>query len=172
MIDASSGGALMNKTPEEAWEMIETRPIKYCEICSCNSHHTDECLQIQEDCIAAAQNFVDFTIIPPNNKQYRVQGPNGKPVLWNPTPQQLAQSRQPYMSTIPQQTQNVRYQFPYLCQQFPPTNDTPNKYEEIERIRQKENQEMMEMQNQIAIRLNQIAEMLQKSTSQQIQHQP
>ncbi|MED6107924.1 hypothetical protein PIB30_018766 [Stylosanthes scabra] len=24
MIDASSGGALMNKTPEEAWEMIET----------------------------------------------------------------------------------------------------------------------------------------------------
>ncbi|MED6128776.1 hypothetical protein PIB30_101230 [Stylosanthes scabra] len=24
MIDASSGGALMNKTPEEAWELIET----------------------------------------------------------------------------------------------------------------------------------------------------
>ncbi|MED6157165.1 hypothetical protein PIB30_020832 [Stylosanthes scabra] len=115
---------------------------------------------------------MDFTIIPPNNKQYRVQGPNGQPIRWNPTPQQLAQSRQPYMSTMPQHTQNVRYQSPYLRQQFPPANDPPNKYEEIEHIRQKENQEIMEMQNQIAIRLNQIAEMLQKSTSQQIQPQP
>ncbi|MED6185839.1 hypothetical protein PIB30_060855 [Stylosanthes scabra] len=151
----------------------QQKPIKYCGICSCNSHHTDECLQIQEDnTIAAAQNFVDFAIIPPNNKQYHVQGPNAQPVRWNPTPQQLAQSRQPYMSTIPQHTQNVRYQSPYLCQQSPPTNDPPNKYGEIERIRQKENQEMMEMQNQIPIRLNQIAEMLQKSTSQQIQPQP
>ncbi|MED6132347.1 hypothetical protein PIB30_018185 [Stylosanthes scabra] len=151
----------------------QQKPIKYCGICSCNSHHTDECLQIQEDnTIAAAQNFVDLTIIPPNNKQYRVQGPNAQPVRWNPTPQQLAQSSQPYMSTMPQHTQNVRYQSPYLCQQFPPANDPPNKYDEIERIRQKENQEMMEMQNRIAIRLNQIAEMLQKSTSQQIQPQP
>ncbi|MED6211211.1 hypothetical protein PIB30_071520 [Stylosanthes scabra] len=76
------------------------------------------------------------------------------------------------MSTMPQHTQNVRYQSPYLRQQFPPANDPPNKYDEIEHIRQKENQEMMEMQNQIAIRLNQIAKMLQKSTSQQIQPQP
>ncbi|MED6149291.1 hypothetical protein PIB30_061014 [Stylosanthes scabra] len=76
------------------------------------------------------------------------------------------------MSTMPQHTQNVRYQSPYLRQQFPSGNDPPNKYEEVERIRQKESQEMMEMQNQITSRLNQIAEMLQKSTSQPIQHQP
>ncbi|MED6181725.1 hypothetical protein PIB30_021995 [Stylosanthes scabra] len=109
----------------------QQKPIKYCGICSCNSNHTDECLQIQEDnTIAVAQNFVDFTIKPPNNKQYRVQGPNGQPVRWNPSPQQLAQFRQPYISTMPQHTQNVRYQSPYLCQQFPSTNDPPNKYEE------------------------------------------
>ncbi|MED6175147.1 hypothetical protein PIB30_075646 [Stylosanthes scabra] len=73
---------------------------------------------------------------------------------------------------MPQHTQNVRYQSPYLRQQFHSANDPPNKYEEVEHIRQKENQEMMEMQNQITIRLNHIAKMLQKSTSQPIQHQP
>ncbi|MED6187611.1 hypothetical protein PIB30_078070 [Stylosanthes scabra] len=160
MIDASNGGALMNKTPEETWEMIETvadanqhfsnraksndiyevapsestflmkslsdiaavlkeikegqqatpvilkrkvddsqqKLITYCRICCCNSHHTDECPQIQEDnTVAAAQNFVDFTIISPYNKEYRVQGPNGQRTRWNPSPQQLAQSRKPYM---------------------------------------------------------------------------
>ncbi|MED6155744.1 hypothetical protein PIB30_007609 [Stylosanthes scabra] len=76
------------------------------------------------------------------------------------------------MATMPQNTQHVRYQSPYFRQQIPPANDPSNKYEEIERVRQKENQEMMEMQNQVAIRLNQIAEILQKSTSQQIQPQP
>ncbi|MED6159171.1 hypothetical protein PIB30_039849 [Stylosanthes scabra] len=124
----------------------QPKPIKYCGICSCNSHHTDECLQIQDDnTIAVAQNFVEFTIIPPNNKQYRVQGPNGQPTRWNPTPQQLAQSRQPYMATMPQNTQHVRYQSPYFRQQFSPANDPLNKYEEIECVRQKENQEMVEM---------------------------
>ncbi|MED6219447.1 hypothetical protein PIB30_035939 [Stylosanthes scabra] len=51
-------------------------------------------------------------------------------------------------------------------------HDPSNNYEELERIHQKENQEMLEMQKQIAITLNQMAEMLQKSTCQQIQPQP
>ncbi|MED6205616.1 hypothetical protein PIB30_019366 [Stylosanthes scabra] len=115
---------------------------------------------------------LDFTIIPSYNKQYRTQGPNGQPNRWNPSPQQLAQSRQPYMSTHPQNKQNVRHQPLYLRQQFPLTSNPPINYEELELIHQKENQEVMDLQKQIAVRLNQMAEMLQKSICQQIQPQP
>ncbi|MED6141574.1 hypothetical protein PIB30_104813, partial [Stylosanthes scabra] len=122
MIDASSEGALMNETLEEAWELIETvvdtnqhfnqratskgvyevapfystvlakslvdiaamlkeikegqqvtptllkrqpndlqqKPIKHCGICCCNSHHTDEYPQLQEDnTVASTRNFYD-----------------------------------------------------------------------------------------------------------------
>ncbi|MED6187109.1 hypothetical protein PIB30_073250 [Stylosanthes scabra] len=64
MIDISSGGALMNKTPEEAWELMrlwpmltniltegpprqpddsQQKPVNHYGIYSYNSHHTDEC---------------------------------------------------------------------------------------------------------------------------------
>ncbi|MED6133514.1 hypothetical protein PIB30_028942 [Stylosanthes scabra] len=137
MIDASSGGAVMNKTLEEAWELIETvadanqhfktrattkgvyevAPFKstvlakslvditsilkeikdglqptltllkyqpdapqkklarHCRICSCNSYHTVECPQLQEDnIVASTHNFFEATTIPPYNKQFYTQG--------------------------------------------------------------------------------------------------
>ncbi|MED6140712.1 hypothetical protein PIB30_096092 [Stylosanthes scabra] len=137
MIDASAGRALMNKTLEEVWELIEsvednhhcfktratstTRgvyeiapsestvlsksladiasmlrelkenqqatpklltqpshsfqppqvPAKHCGICSCNSHYTDECPQLQEDnAIACSHNYYDQ---PPSTRQYQQQ---------------------------------------------------------------------------------------------------
>ncbi|MED6148831.1 hypothetical protein PIB30_056708 [Stylosanthes scabra] len=49
--------------------------IKYCGICSCNSHHTDECPQLQEDnLVASTHNFYSATAIPPYNKQCYTQG--------------------------------------------------------------------------------------------------
>ncbi|MED6212023.1 hypothetical protein PIB30_079202 [Stylosanthes scabra] len=108
MIDASSGGALMNKTSEDAWELIETvadanqhfnrratskgvyefkqKSVKHCGISSCNSHHTDECPQLQENnTVASTHNFFDATTIPPYNKQYYTQGwRDGQPTRWNP----------------------------------------------------------------------------------------
>ncbi|MED6186275.1 hypothetical protein PIB30_065227 [Stylosanthes scabra] len=151
MIDALSGGALMNKTLEEAWELIETvadanqhfnrratskgihefapadstvlakslvdivamlkeikegkqvtltllkqqpddsqqKPIKHYGICSCNSHHTDKCPQLQEDnIVASTHNFYDATTNPPYNRKYYTQGGHDShPTRWIP-PQQ------------------------------------------------------------------------------------
>ncbi|MED6139565.1 hypothetical protein PIB30_085050 [Stylosanthes scabra] len=53
----------------------QQKPAKRCEICSCNSHYTNECPQLQEDnTIASTHNFFDGTTIPPYNKQYYTQG--------------------------------------------------------------------------------------------------
>ncbi|MED6211210.1 hypothetical protein PIB30_071519 [Stylosanthes scabra] len=79
--EIKEGQLVMLVTLKQQADNSQQKPIKYCGICSCKSHHMDDCLQIQEDnTIAAAQNFVDFTIIPPNNKQYHIQGPNDQPV--------------------------------------------------------------------------------------------
>ncbi|MED6207303.1 hypothetical protein PIB30_034504 [Stylosanthes scabra] len=46
-------------------------PPKHCRICSCNSHYTDECPQLQEDnVIASSHNYYDG---PPQNCQYQPQ---------------------------------------------------------------------------------------------------
>ncbi|MED6158809.1 hypothetical protein PIB30_036222 [Stylosanthes scabra] len=50
-------------------------PVKHCGICACNSHHTDECPQLQEDnTVASTHNFFEGTTIRPYNKQYYTQG--------------------------------------------------------------------------------------------------
>ncbi|MED6225429.1 hypothetical protein PIB30_093659 [Stylosanthes scabra] len=146
MVDASSRGALMNKTPEEAWELIETvadanqhfnrratskgvyevapsdstvlakslvdivamlkeikkgqqvtptllkqqpddsqqKPVKHCGIYSCNSHHTDECPQLQEDnTVASTHNFYDATTIPHYNRRGCLMLYSGSGVAWS-----------------------------------------------------------------------------------------
>ncbi|MED6210816.1 hypothetical protein PIB30_067699 [Stylosanthes scabra] len=64
----------------------QQKPAKQCGICSCNSHHTDECLQLQEDnMIASTHNFFEATTISPYNKQYYTQGwRDNQPTRWNP----------------------------------------------------------------------------------------
>ncbi|MED6200526.1 hypothetical protein PIB30_086007 [Stylosanthes scabra] len=43
--------------------------VKHCRICSCNSHHIDECPQLQEDnTVAASHNFYENQQPPPNNR--------------------------------------------------------------------------------------------------------
>ncbi|MED6169031.1 hypothetical protein PIB30_017396 [Stylosanthes scabra] len=144
MIDAFSGGALMNKTPEEAWEMIET--------------------------VADTNNT---SAVEQGNKQYYTQGwKEEQPNQWGP-PQQN-QPRQPYNYNQPQNNQNTRYHPPHNCQQYPPTSNHPMSQDEIIRVFQRENQEAKEFNKQAMIQLNQITELMQKMMNQQVQlqHQP
>ncbi|MED6208827.1 hypothetical protein PIB30_048809 [Stylosanthes scabra] len=88
--------------------------------------------------------------------------------LHNSWPNPGSVTCQPSPKTIRMSNINLRIS----VKKFPPASNPPINYEELERIHQKENQEMMDMQKQIAIRLNQMAEILQKSICQQIQPQP
>ncbi|MED6113195.1 hypothetical protein PIB30_068619 [Stylosanthes scabra] len=113
MIDASSGDALMNKTPEEAWELIET-------VADANQHFNRRATskgvyELQYDnTVASTHNFFDATTIPPYNKQYYTQGGcDGQPTRWNPPQQPQAQPIQPYTYNHLQNCQNPRYQPPY-----------------------------------------------------------
>ncbi|MED6128836.1 hypothetical protein PIB30_101850 [Stylosanthes scabra] len=160
----------MNKTPEEAWELIKTvadanqhfnrrasskgvyevapsdstgrrddsqqKPVRHCGICSCNSHHTDECLQLQEDNeVVSTHNFYDATTNPPYNSQ-------------------------------PQNGQNPRYHPPHNRQQYSPSNNPPFNFDEAIRIVQKENQEMREAQKRTEAQLSHLTEMLQRIINQ------
>ncbi|MED6198765.1 hypothetical protein PIB30_069624 [Stylosanthes scabra] len=68
-----------------------------------NSHHTDECPQLQEDnIVASTHNFYDATIISPYNRQYYTQGGrDSQPASWIPPQQPEAQPRQPYTYSQP-----------------------------------------------------------------------
>ncbi|MED6129891.1 hypothetical protein PIB30_112488, partial [Stylosanthes scabra] len=47
---------LLQRQPDNS----QQKPVKHCGICSCNSHHTDECPQLQEDnTVASTHNFVN-----------------------------------------------------------------------------------------------------------------
>ncbi|MED6128263.1 hypothetical protein PIB30_096001, partial [Stylosanthes scabra] len=61
-------------------------PAKHCGICSCNSHHTDECPQLQEgNTVELTHNFFEGTTIPPYNKQYYTQRwRDNQPTRWSP----------------------------------------------------------------------------------------
>ncbi|MED6142745.1 hypothetical protein PIB30_000307 [Stylosanthes scabra] len=93
--------------------------IKYCGVCSCNSHHTDECPQLQEDnLVASTHNFYSATVIPPYNKQYYTQGWKDEQQNQWSSPQQN-QPRQPYNPS--RNNQNTRYQPPHNRHQYLPT---------------------------------------------------
>ncbi|MED6164833.1 hypothetical protein PIB30_093922 [Stylosanthes scabra] len=149
----------------------QQKPVRHCEICSCNSHHTDECPQLQEDsAVASTHNFYDVTTNPPYNRQYYTQGGrNNQPAHLNPPQQQQAQPRQPYTYSQPQNSQNPRYQLPQNRQQYPPSNSPPFNYDEALHTSQRENQEIREVQKRTESQLTQLTEMLQGITSQPTQ---
>ncbi|MED6186884.1 hypothetical protein PIB30_070914 [Stylosanthes scabra] len=124
----------------------QQKPVKHSRICSCNSHHTDECPQLQEDnTVASTHNFYDATTNSPYNRQYYTQGGRDNQFArWIPPQQQQAQLRQLYTYSQPQNSQNLRYQPLHNRQQYSPSNNPPFNYDEAIRIVQKENQEMME----------------------------
>ncbi|MED6224004.1 hypothetical protein PIB30_079601 [Stylosanthes scabra] len=146
-------------------------PVKQCGICSCNSHHTDECPQLQEDhIIAASHNFYENQQLPPSNKQYYTQ-PQGwrdnQQNRWNSSqqPQQI-QFCQPYTYSRPQNPQNHRYQPPHIRQTYPPPNVPPPNYEETLRVYQQESKEMKETQKRFESQLSHITDLLHKFTNQ------
>ncbi|MED6161097.1 hypothetical protein PIB30_057541 [Stylosanthes scabra] len=144
--------------------------IKYCRVCSCNSHHTDECPQLQEDnLVASTHNFYSATAIPPYNKQYYTQGWKDEQQNQWSSPQQN-QPRQPY--NPPRNNQNTRYQPPHNRQQYPPRSNQQMSEDEIFRALQQGNQETKEFNRQAMIQLNQVAELLHKMLSQQAQPLP
>ncbi|MED6200786.1 hypothetical protein PIB30_088642 [Stylosanthes scabra] len=161
---------LLKRQPDSS----QQKPVKHCGICSFNSHHTDECPQLQEDnTVASTHNFFDAIAIPPYNKQYYTQGwRDGQPTHWNPPQQPQAQPRQPYTYSQPQNSQNPRYQPPHNHQLYPPSNNPSISYGETLRAFQRENQEMREAQKRTESQINHLTEMLQKFTSQQVQPQP
>ncbi|MED6209979.1 hypothetical protein PIB30_059800 [Stylosanthes scabra] len=62
---------ILKRQPDAPWQT----PAKHCGICSCNSYHTDECPQLQEDnTVASTHNFFEGTTIPPYNKKHYTQG--------------------------------------------------------------------------------------------------
>ncbi|MED6188240.1 hypothetical protein PIB30_084145, partial [Stylosanthes scabra] len=134
----------LKRQPDDSQQKL----VKYCGICSCNSHHTDECPQLQEDnAVASNHNFYDATTNPPYNRQYYTQGGHdNQPARWIPPQQQQAQPRQPYTYSQPHNNQNPRYQPPHNRQQYSPSNNPPFNFDEAIRIVKKENQEMREAQ--------------------------
>ncbi|MED6146150.1 hypothetical protein PIB30_031847 [Stylosanthes scabra] len=79
------------------------KPIRHCGICSCDSHYTDECPQLQEDnMVAATQDFFEPTANPSYNRQYRNQGwRDNQPIRGNTPPKQQGQQRQLYTYSQP-----------------------------------------------------------------------
>ncbi|MED6114109.1 hypothetical protein PIB30_077145 [Stylosanthes scabra] len=149
MVDASAGGALMNETLEEAWELIESMADN-------NQHFKVRATSaakgvFEEDhTIAASYNFHENQQSPPNNRQYYTQ-PQGwrdnQQNRWNsPQQPQQTQFRQPYTYNQPQNPQNPRYQPPHTRQTYSPPNVPPPNYEETLCADQQESREMKETQ--------------------------
>ncbi|MED6164541.1 hypothetical protein PIB30_091100 [Stylosanthes scabra] len=189
MIDASSGGALMNKTPEEAWELIET-------VADANQHFNRRATSkgvyevAPSESTVLAKSLVDIapmlkeikegqqvtptllkrqppaitedaTTIPPYNRKYYTQGGrDGQPTCWIPPQQPQAQPRHPYTYSQLQNSQNPRYQPPHNRKQSSPSNNPPFNFDEAICIVQRENQEMREAQKRTESQLNHLAELL------------
>ncbi|MED6175779.1 hypothetical protein PIB30_081512 [Stylosanthes scabra] len=130
MIDASSGGALMNKTPEEEWELIET-------VADANQHFNRRATSkgvfevAPSDSTILAKSLVDIAAMLKEIKEGQ---------------QQHAQPRQPYTYSQPQNSQNPRYQPPHNRLQYSPSNNPPFHYDEALRTFQRENQVIREAQ--------------------------
>ncbi|MED6170534.1 hypothetical protein PIB30_031876 [Stylosanthes scabra] len=142
MTDASSGGALMNKTPDEAWELVES-------VADNN--------QLFKTRVATSTKGV-FEVAPSEStilaKSLYYAQPQGwrdnqqNQWNWSQQPQQN-QYRQPYTFSQPQNPKNPRYQPPHICQTYsqnPPTNTLPSNYEEALHSFQQENRELREAQ--------------------------
>ncbi|MED6202261.1 hypothetical protein PIB30_103567, partial [Stylosanthes scabra] len=189
MVVASAGGALMNKMPEEAWELIESMADN-------NQHFkvraTSAAKGVFEvtpfESIIFAKSLVDIAAMLKEIKERQAATP--KPLTqhantsqqvpvkhcgwrdnqqnrWNPPQQpQQNQFRQPYTYNQPQNPQNQRYQPPYTRQNYPPPNVPPPNYEETLRAYQQESREMKENQKRFESQLSHITELLQKFTNQ------
>ncbi|MED6137582.1 hypothetical protein PIB30_066262 [Stylosanthes scabra] len=169
MVDASAGGALMNKTPEEAWELIESMTDN-------NQHFkvraTSAAKGVFEvtpsESTILVKSLVDIAAMLKEIKEG--QTTNSKPLTQHANTsqqqQQQNQFRQPYTYNQPQNPQNRRYQPPNTRQTYPPPNVPPSNYEETLRAYQQESREIKENQKRLDSQLSYITELLHKFTNQ------
>ncbi|MED6140048.1 hypothetical protein PIB30_089473 [Stylosanthes scabra] len=136
MIDASYGGALMNKTPEGAWELIET-------VAGANQHFNTRA----------------------NSKGVYELAPSESTVLAKSLVDIAAMLKE-IKESQPQNSQNPRYQPPHNRQQYSPATNPPFNFDEAIRTVQRENQEMREAQKRTESQLNHLAELLLKIANQ------
>ncbi|MED6163004.1 hypothetical protein PIB30_075852 [Stylosanthes scabra] len=139
---------------------------KHCGICSCNSHYTDECPQLQEDnVIASSHNYYDG---PPQNRQYQQQSQgwrDNQQGRWNSN--QQPQYRQPYNNkNPPQNSQNSRYQPPHSRQPYPSNTSSQSSYEDAIRVCQQENKELREVAKRTEAQISHLTDLMTKVTSQ------
>ncbi|MED6119262.1 hypothetical protein PIB30_010187 [Stylosanthes scabra] len=141
-------------------------PPKHCGICSCNSHYTDECPQLQEDnVIASSHNYYDG---PPQNHQYQQQSQgwrDNQQGRWNSN--QQPQYRQPYNNNNPaQNSQNSRYQPPHSRQPYPSNTNSKSSYEDAIRVCQQGNKELREVAKRIEAQISHLIDLMTKVASQ------
>ncbi|MED6199002.1 hypothetical protein PIB30_071928, partial [Stylosanthes scabra] len=144
-----------------------TSATQHCGICSCNSHYTDECPQLQEDnVIASSHNYYDG---PPQNRQYQPQTQgwrDNQQGRWNCN--QQPQYRQPYNNNPPQNSQNTRYQPPHSRQPYPSNNNSQLSYEEAFRLSQQENKEMREVAKRNEAQISHLTDLMTKFVTQML----
>ncbi|MED6162520.1 hypothetical protein PIB30_071242 [Stylosanthes scabra] len=144
-------------------------PPKHCGICSCNSHYTDECPQLQEDnVIASSHNYHDG---PPQNCQYQQQSQewrDNQQGRWNSN--QQSQYRQPYNNNNPPRNSqnNTRYQPPHSRQRYPSNNNSQHSYEESFRLSQQENKKMREVAKRSEAQISHLTNLMTKFANQML----
>ncbi|MED6210982.1 hypothetical protein PIB30_069286, partial [Stylosanthes scabra] len=155
MVDASTGGALMDKTPEEAWELIESMADN-------NQHFkvraTSTAKGVFEvtplETTILTKSLVDMAAMLKEIKEG----------------QQVA----PKLLTR-QANHSQQYQPPHVRQTYPSPNTPPPNYEETLRAYQQDSREMKEKQQRLESQLSHITDMLHKFTNQpnvNVQSQP
>ncbi|MED6163200.1 hypothetical protein PIB30_077689 [Stylosanthes scabra] len=136
MIDALSRCALMNKIPDEAWELIES--------VADNSEH------FKTRAATSTKGVLNSITAAPKQAVYaQPQGwCDNQQNRWNSFKQpQQTQYRQPYTYSQPQNPQNLIYQPPHICQTYPQNpqaNVIPTNYEEALCTSQQENRDLRE----------------------------
>ncbi|MED6211721.1 hypothetical protein PIB30_076371 [Stylosanthes scabra] len=182
MIDTSAGGALMNKTPEEAWELIESiadnhqcfktraassvrgmyeiAPSDTTVLAKSLADITNECPQLQEDnVIASSHNYYDG---PRQTQGWR----DNQQGCWNSN--QQPQYCQPYNNNPPQNSKNTRYQPPHSRQPYPSNNNSQLSYEEAFRLSQQENKETREVAKRTEAQISHLTDLMTKFAIQML----
>ncbi|MED6107821.1 hypothetical protein PIB30_017903 [Stylosanthes scabra] len=156
MIDASSGGDLMNKTQEEAWEMIET--VVYT-----NQHFSTRAKSRSVYEVAPskstllAKSLVDIATMLKEIKEGQQVTLTLLKRQADTTPSRNRSSISGFALATPitrmsvHNSKRTMYQPPHNRQQYPPPNNPPMSQVEALRAFQKENQETREFQKQTQV---------------------
>ncbi|MED6213302.1 hypothetical protein PIB30_091856 [Stylosanthes scabra] len=190
MIDASAGGALMNKTPEEAWELIEsvadnnqyfkTRATSTAKgVYEITPSESTVLVKSLTDIASMLRELKESQQATPKILSQQPQNSLQIPIR-HCVSRMARQSTRPLESqpttsippTLQQQSpinsQGPRYQPPHNRQPYPSNSNFPPSYEDTLRAFQQENKEMREAQKRTEAQITNLTEMLTKFTIQVI----